>query len=342
MIAGLNRGEDRRRQMLLLLADGKLHSGAVLASELGVSRTAVSNYARELEQMGVELHASRGNGYRLESGIELLDAGRIEHALSAAARSQLKALQVNFITDSTNQRLVELPAEQAHGCACIAELQTAGRGRRGRRWFGAPGQGIFLSLAWKFSGAMQSLAGLSLAVGICVHRALMKSCKPQGDAHQLQLKWPNDIVYRDQKLGGVLVEVNGEMQGPCVAVTGVGLNFRVSESLRQRLRADRSAHAAIGLDEIVANLPSRNLLIAAVLSELLTGMREFEDRGFAAFVKEWQQHDALRDHQVVVEMAGESIQGIARGADDSGALLLEVNGSIRRVHGGEVSVRARP
>ncbi|MFO1435626.1 MAG: biotin--[acetyl-CoA-carboxylase] ligase [Gammaproteobacteria bacterium] len=341
MMTSVNRGEDRRRQMLMLLADGKMHSGTVLANALGVSRTAVSNYAKELAQMGVELHAARGNGYRLDSSMELLDQTRIENALTAAARAQLRSLQVHFVTDSTNQRLIELPGELAHGSACAAELQTAGRGRRGRRWFGVPGQAIFLSLAWRFPGAMQSLAGLSLAVGVCVQRALIRCCGQSGEVRQLKLKWPNDIVYHDQKLGGVLVEVNGEMQGPCVAVVGVGINLTVPESLQRHLQSDGMAQAVTGLDRIAASLPSRNVLVAGVLSELLVGMGEFESRGFAVFVEEWKQHDALRDRAVTVEAAGERVVGVARGTDETGALLLDVAGNLRRVHGGEVSVRAR-
>lgn len=331
---------DRRRELLQLLADGDVHSGAVLARRLGVSRTAVWHYARELEALGLSLNAVRGSGYQLDSPIELLDAASIRTALSPGSAAALRGLDVTFVTDSTNQRLVARGSE-ADRCVAIAEVQTAGRGRRGRRWVGELGHGLCLSLAWQFPGAMQSLAGLSLVAGIAVRQALgaLGSLTP-GGIDRLRLKWPNDILIDGRKLGGVLVEVSGEMQGPCTAVVGVGINVRLSDAAREAIAAEPAAQAATDVSSLYAVVPSRNRLAAAMIDGLVDVMQRFETSGLGGFIDEWMSLDAMAGQTVVVDTAAGPIGGIARGIDDSGALRVETLAGTRHFHGGEVRVRA--
>ncbi|MCC6714443.1 MAG: biotin--[acetyl-CoA-carboxylase] ligase, partial [Gammaproteobacteria bacterium] len=230
-----------------------------------------------------------------------------------------------------NQRLVELArVDDAHAQVCLAEIQTAGRGRRGRRWLGSVGRDVALSLAWRFNAALETLAGLSLAVGVAVHRALSGLGADDG----LMLKWPNDVLYRQQKLAGVLVEVHGEMGGPCLAVIGIGLNIDLPAFVRAEVQ-----QPVTDLKSAVRAVPTRNAIVAVLLGKLVAVLREFEVHGFGAFTGEWARLDAAYHREVDVHLPSGAAHGIAMGVTTDGALRLDVGGTERRLHSGEVSLR---
>jgi len=322
---------DRRQQLLDCLADGARHSGAVLARDLGISRTAVWQHIKALRAAGAEVFSKRGGGYRLDEPLDLLDAGTIRKELSAEARARLQALDVYFETDSTNERLLQRAAtDDVHAHACLAEIQTAGRGRRGRTWIAPLGGALAMSLAWRFQSGIEALRGLSLAVGVGVHRAL-EAC---GVGRGLTLKWPNDILWQGRKLGGVLVEVRGESCGPALAVIGVGINVALTATARRSI-----GQPVADLRAVLGRRPPRNMLAAAVLREVLAVVRMFERHGFAAFAQHWRRRDGIRGRRVGVVLPSGRVSGRAEGVDADGALLLSVHGSLRRYPAGELSVR---
>lgn len=324
-------GRDRRWRLLSLIADGAVHSGTDIARHLNVSRTAVWQQVHALRALGLEIDAERGSGYRLAGGIDLLDAAGIQSMLPAAARGTVRGLSLYFETDSTNQRLLELArAEDAHAQVCLAEVQTAGRGRRGRRWLGSIGRDLALSLAWRFNAALEALAGLSLTAGIAVHRALSHLGVDEG----LMLKWPNDVLYRQRKLAGILVEVHGEMGGPCLAVIGIGVNIDLPASVRAEVQ-----QPVANLKSALRIVPSRDAIVAALLAELVAVLREFEAHGFSAFAEEWARLDAACGREVDVHLPSGAVRGIALGVTEDGALRLDVAGAERRLHSAEVSLR---
>lgn len=325
-------GADRRRQLLARIADGALHSGAELARELGVSRTSIWHYAQALVAMGVPLEAARGNGYRLTHPLELLVERAIAARLSPGAGTRIERIDIHFEIDSTNQRLLDLAAERdVHAHACFAEVQTAGRGRRGRRWVAPACSGICVSLGWRFDAALESLAGLSLAVGVAVHRAV----SALGVAGGLELKWPNDVLLDRRKLAGILVEVRGETTGPCLAVVGIGLNVALPASVRERIEPP-----AVDLQWALGGIPSRNVVAAELLNTLTASVVEFEQHGLAAFADDWMRHDALAGREVDIAVGERTMSGRAEGVDADGALRVRVGGELRRFHSGEVSARA--
>jgi BirA family transcriptional regulator, biotin operon repressor / biotin---[acetyl-CoA-carboxylase] ligase len=322
----------RRGDLLRLLADGERHSGEALAGALAISRAAVWKRLRQLRNWGVELEAQPGRGYRLSAPIEFLDAARIRTALPLAAADRLRHLEVHEELASTSDHLLkgaDLPAGQFD--ACLAEFQAAGRGRRGRRWLAPFGSGLCLSVNWQFRDAPATLGALSLAAGVAALRALRRLDMPR-----LALKWPNDVVHGDGKVGGILVDLRGEAAGPAYVVVGVGINLRLPQSLRSTLRKE-------GVDAIdLATLgepPSRNDLAAALIGELALALEEFGERGLRAFAEEWREADTLDGRPVRVLLGGDTFDGLARGVDEDGALLLETGGSRRRIVSGEVSVR---
>lgn len=323
----------RRGELLRLLADGETHSGEDLAAALAVSRAAVWKRLQQLGDWGLAFEARAGSGYRLESALDLLDAAEIRASLPLAASGRLRHLEVHEELGSTSDRLLavdDLPPERFD--ACLAEFQSAGRGRRGRRWIAPFASGLCLSVNWSTREAPATLGALSLAAGVAVLRGLRRL----GFA-ELSLKWPNDIVHRDGKLGGILIDLRGEAAGPAYFVVGVGLNVRLPEAARDALRAEGAD--AIDLASLGA-LPKRNFLASALISELALALLEFGVRGMTAFAEEWRNADALAGHPVRVIQGGQSFEGLAEGIDTDGALLVDVEGTRRRVLSGEVSVRA--
>jgi BirA family transcriptional regulator, biotin operon repressor / biotin---[acetyl-CoA-carboxylase] ligase len=321
-----------RIDLLQLLADGALHSGEELAARLGVSRAAVWKRLQQLEEWGIAVEALTGRGYRLEAPVDLLDADDIRSRLPQDACGRLRRLEVHEALDSTSDRLLavdDLPSGQFD--ACLAEFQSAGRGRRGRRWVAPFASGLCLSIGWNYRDAPAALSALSLAAGVAVLRALGRL----GIAG-LALKWPNDVVRGDSKLGGILIDLRGEAAGPAYVVVGVGINVRLPASARERLveeGVDAVDLAALGPP------PSRNALAAALVAELSNALGEYGARGLAAFAEEWQVADALAGRTIAVLHGGQTLHGRARGVDSDGALLLEVDGAPRRIVSGEVSVR---
>lgn len=325
-------GVSRRGELLRLLADGEVHSGEELAAALSVSRAAVWKQLRQLGEWGIELDAQPGRGYRIAAPLDLLDAAAIRAALGQSAAARLRRLEVHEALDSTSDRLLaveDLPAGRFD--ACLAEFQNAGRGRRGRRWLAPFASGLCLSVNWQFQDAPAALGALSLAAGVAALRALRRlGCAG------LALKWPNDLVHGDRKLGGILIDLRGEAAGPATVVVGIGINLCLPPAAQERLRAEGVAAtdlAALGVR------PARAAAAAALLDELALALQEFEARGMAAFADEWRDADALRGRPVRVLQGDRAVEGIARGVDADGALLLDADGARRRILSGEVSVR---
>jgi BirA family biotin operon repressor/biotin-[acetyl-CoA-carboxylase] ligase len=323
-----------RARLIGMLADGKFHSGERLARSLRVSRTAVWKHLHSVGELGLELHQVPNRGYRLAQPIDLLDESVISRRITARTRRKLRSLQVLLHTDSTNSRLLaidDLTPGQAD--VCIAEHQSAGRGRRGRPWLAPLGGGICLSLSWTFPEPPRQLSALSLAVGVALLRALGSRC-----AKPVQLKWPNDVLVDGRKLGGILCELRAEAGGPAYVVVGVGLNACLSETARRAIAA--AGAQAVDLDELSGKRKmSRNSICAAVIDELLVALEEFQTTGLKTFVNEWRHADALHGAAVRV-VVGETVhRGLARGIDADGALMVEAPAGLLRFISGEVSLR---
>jgi BirA family biotin operon repressor/biotin-[acetyl-CoA-carboxylase] ligase len=322
-----------RPPLLVLLADGEVHSGEWLATELRQTRAAVWKGVQRLRAMGVDVQALARRGYRLADPVELLDAQRIRAELTGECSSHLHALELLFDVDSTNTRLLKsAPPPPGTADVCVSELQHAGRGRLGRRWISPFGGGIAMSLGWTCSDVVRTLPALSLGVGVAVSRALARA-----GAEGISLKWPNDIWFRDRKLGGVLIELRAEAGGPAHVVIGVGLNVSLPEEARREIETGGVAAAAV--TDACKVVPSRNLVAGAILDELLSMLVQYERLGFSAFRDAWTALDGLKDRAVQVVVGGAAIFGIARGVDSDGALLLETKERMQRFVSGEASLR---
>jgi BirA family biotin operon repressor/biotin-[acetyl-CoA-carboxylase] ligase len=319
--------------LLVLLADGEVHSGEWLAREMSQTRAGVWKGIERLRTLGIEVQALARRGYRLAHPVELLDARRVTAEIASNRIKNLRGLELLFEVDSTNSRLLgAAPPPPATADVCMSELQHAGRGRLGRRWIAPFGSGLAMSLGWTCGDVVRTLPALSLGVGVAVARALKRA-----GAIGIALKWPNDICYADRKVGGVLIELRAEAGGPAHLVIGVGINVALPVAARQEIEASGVLVAAVA--DACQTLPSRNLIAGAILDELLSMLAQYERFGFGAFREAWSALDALKDRRVRVLMGETEIFGIARGVDLDGALLLDTEEGMQRFVSGEASLR---
>jgi BirA family biotin operon repressor/biotin-[acetyl-CoA-carboxylase] ligase len=320
-------------QVFSRLADGRFHSGEELAQALGVSRSAVWKACGSLRELGATLQAVRNRGYRLAHGGEPLDPARIRERLARHVRDHVRSIEAAWSIPSTNARLLER-ANPPSGTSevLLAEYQSAGRGRRGRAWIAPPGGAICLSLSWTFREVPPDLAALSLVIGVCALR-VVRELEVQGAA----LKWPNDLLIGERKLAGVLIELRAESAGPACVVIGIGLNVALGSEFLQRIAEAGTAATDLASAGLVA--PSRNALAAALVSECVPGLMQFEREGLKPFLEEWRAADALRGRAVNVSAPDGTARGVARGIDLHGALVLETPQGLRRFISGDVTVR---
>ena len=220
-----------------------------------------------------------------------------------------------------------------HASVLAAEWQTAGRGRRGRAWTGVFGGSLTFSLGWRFEQGAGFLAGLSLAVGVAVARAL----EAEGFAG-VALKWPNDLVHRHLKFGGILIELNGDALGPSTTVIGIGLNVRLPAAARKDIPQPVTDLATIAGKK--APPIDRNRLLAGLLAELGAVLAQYASEGFAPFAAEWQHRHAYQGKVVRVLLPdGATVTGKVAGVDASGALVLAYGPRRARFLAGEITLR---
>jgi BirA family biotin operon repressor/biotin-[acetyl-CoA-carboxylase] ligase len=315
---------------LELLRQLSLRDGAAapeLAHALGASQAARA-LVRLAESGLVEFDGTRA---RLAAPFDFLDATRIRAGLGALAGE----IDVDVLDacGSTNTEL--LRAARPVDCTerprlLVAEEQTAGRGRRGRRWLSALGSGLALSLRRDFAQPPRDLAALSLVAGVATARALRAL-----GARETRLKWPNDLLIGGAKLGGILVETRsarGTAGAAVAAVIGIGINLRAAAGLSTRLRRRVAA-----LEDTLTPLPSRNALAARIAVELHGALQVFEASGLNGFRSEWEALDAHRGSRLRVRMAdGSVLAGIAEGLAEDGGLQLRTARGLQAVRSGHV------
>ena len=322
-------------QLLAALADGRAHSGEELAREFGVTRAAVWKQIAKLTDWGLAVDAVPGVGYKLRRGIDLLDAGALRSALAPEVAARLATLDVFTELNSTNRQLLDAPAPPGMLRACIAEYQTAGRGRRGRPWSTPLGAGLCLSVGWQFADAPADLSALTLAVGVVVRRVLARVA-----GIEIQLKWPNDLVWDERKLGGILLELTAEGQGGCHVVAGIGINVALPPELLPTL-SDWPRGAVDLATAMHGEPPPRAALAIALIEQLAELFARYAETGFRAYRDDWRAADYLRGRAVRLDEAAGPVTGTALGIEADGALLIETAaGARRRVIAGDVSVRS--
>ncbi len=310
------------------LSATETRSGEAIGKQLGCSRSAVWKHVEALRHLGIDIDAVAGRGYLLREPLELLDRASILAGVDPAIRNRLTGLKIEASLDSTNSALQRLPVAQQHATVILAEHQSTGRGRRGRQWHSPFGRNLYLSLGWMFENSLSELGCLPLVVALATAQALTRA-----GLRGHRVKWPNDLLLDGHKLCGCLVEVQGDSQGPCHAVLGVGINVHMPAS-----------EVTAGIDQpwtdLHSRLPacSRNDLAVLLVEELINQLLLFAEQGFTPFRTLWEQMDALKGQTIKVWSGSSSVQGKASGIDKRGALMLDTGHEILKLHSGEVSL----
>lgn len=318
-----------RATILRLLSDRRFHSGTDIGGKLGVSRAAVCKSIRSLTEAGLDIESVTGRGYRMPTPARPLERRAIQRHLAQAGIGTL-AITILDEVDSTSGYLLAENRGTEPRRVCLAEAQPQGRGRRGRQWVATPYHNVMLSMSWQFAGGPTTIAGLSLAAGLAVLRALER----YGVAGAA-LKWPNDILRDGRKLAGLLVDMQGEAAGPTRVVLGVGINGYIG--VRDAARIDQPW---IDVHRITGESVDRNHLAALVVAELYYMFETFADSGFAPFRREWERRHHYHERRVRLIHGAAEVLGTVAGVDASGALVLrDARGGQQAYHAGEISLR---
>lgn len=319
-----------KEYLIHALAEGNFVSGQQLGEALNVSRAAIAKHIKVLSTMGLDIYCVTGKGYKLSKPLHLLSKEKISALLALSMRSNGSLVEVHSIIDSTNDYLMRrLPNQLVQGQVCLAEYQSAGRGRRGRQWISPFGSQIYLSMYWYLEQGLSAAMGLSLVTALAVSDAIKLHC-----GVQVQLKWPNDIYLAGVKLAGILIDLEGQALEPSHSVIGIGLNLNMPEKSATEIDqrwTDLQSHSDNRID--------RNELCTQLISCLWQRLAQHNEFGLSEMLDEWHRLDVYLNKRVKL-ITGERItHGICRGINNQGALLLEVDGQIKPVYGGEVSLR---
>ncbi|KZN55252.1 ArsR family transcriptional regulator [Pseudoalteromonas luteoviolacea CPMOR-2] len=306
-------------------------SGQVLGETLGISRAAVSKHIKSLQEMGIDIFKVTGKGYRLNHSLPLLNQNKILPVWQALSDSPCN-IEVQPIIDSTNSELmrrIQSPDSYIRsGQVLVAEMQQAGRGRRGRQWQSPFGANLYYSYYWRFDEGMQAAMGVSIAVGLAVYDTLQALYDLD-----VQLKWPNDIYINEQKLAGILVELDGQMEGPCHLVIGIGLNVAMPAGAAKQID-----QAWTDLSQHVSNIDKNQLAVVLTLC-LHKRLSMYQRNGLADIVAQWNELNAFRNQVVSLSTGQRQWRGVCEGIDAQGGIVLRQDGECKSYYGGEISLR---
>lgn len=313
--------------LLKLLKDGRFHSGQALGVALGVSRSAVWKQLQHLEaELGLSIHKVRGRGYQLAAPLTLLDPVVIREQ---APSCDWPILVFDSIDSTNAEALRAIERGQAAPFLVLAERQTAGRGRRGRKWASPFAENIYYSLVLRIEGGMRQLEGLSLVVGLAVMQALREL-----GISGAGLKWPNDVLVGQKKIAGILLELVGDPADVCHVVLGVGINvnMQITDEVDQQWTSMRLESGKVF---------DRNHLVGELGAMLQVYLCRHQIDGFSAIQAEWEQNHLWQGRAVSLIAGVNHIEGEVLGIDGQGALRLKVDGVEKVFSGGELSLRLR-
>ena len=321
-----------RLELFRRLAGAGTHSPESLARELGIGVRELAEAIGALRDRGLPVDSLDDGRIRLRAPMEALDRDAVLSALGGESRRALEKMEIFFEVDSTNQYLLDLAREDEapRPRACLAETQSAGRGRGGRSFHSAPGGNVLLSLLWPVALPPAQLMGLSPAVGVAVARVL----ESEG-VEGVGLKWPNDVLVRGRKVSGILLELGQDRRGGGVLVAGVGINVRLDQASARAIDQPwTDLHRSLG------RAPGRSRIAGRLIDRMVHAIRLYMERGFDPFRSPYREWDWLLGKALRVEGAQRELLGIGRGVDERGALLIEERGRVTALISGDVSVRA--
>jgi BirA family biotin operon repressor/biotin-[acetyl-CoA-carboxylase] ligase len=325
-----NRMSQRKRTVIDLLRESPgFVSGESMSRTLGISRNAVHKHVKSLRGRGYRILGVSRRGYKLEEEpcrlVMPVITELTQHSLFG------RAFRYYDEIDSTNREAKQLAIAGApEGTVVIAESQSAGRGRLGRRWTSPAGKGLLFSVVLRPNLPMSEAHLLTLVTAAAACEGIEAQTKIA-----VQIKWPNDLFINGRKVGGILLEIAGEQDEIDWIVAGIGINVNTEfTELPVTLRRTATSLKMAGTAPV-----DRSELLARILLSLEKTYADALENGFERPLREFRERDYLLNKSVSVQTREGPIVGEASGIDDRGALLVELpHRHIRRFHAGDVTL----
>ena len=318
---------DQLLKLLDLLTSERFQSGQDLAVRLGVSRASISAWVGKLVELGIDINVIKGRGYRLVSEVDLIDRHRVVALLDEKTRGRVSHVDIKGETASTNDDALAAVFSSQAWHVYATELQSKGKGRRGRIWQSPFAQNLMFSVARKAHFSTEALYSASLIAGVAVAKALK-----QYSGLSVGLKWPNDVYVNDQKLAGILCEMQGNPQDEPLLVIGIGINVNFFPN--------NLDYSACSLKSLGVARRDRTALLASVIDHLVDEFSRDSTEHVAQVLELWRGFDILKDRHIAITKGENVTYGVAQGVDSKGQLIvLNDDGQSETLNGGEVSVR---
>ncbi|OZG70928.1 biotin--[acetyl-CoA-carboxylase] ligase [Hahella sp. CCB-MM4] len=318
-------------ELLRMLADGEFHSGVALGARLNLTRAAIWKNIAQLEAAGIGVESVKGRGYRLSDPINMLEKVVDREKMAKGCGFALRDFLVLDSVDSTNTHLKEYSRDLPMGCfdVCVSEEQTGGRGRRGREWISPFAKNLYVSISCRLPGGFSSLSGLSLGLGAATAESIKQVAQVD-----VGLKWPNDVWIQDKKVAGILVDVEGENNGPVLVVAGIGINVFMSDGEGGEIgqpwtTLEKESHVTL----------DRNVLLLSLINTVMLTIGRFVEGGFGSIRQYWDKYDCLVGKAVTLHGFQAPIEGVYKGVDGGGNMIMDVSGGEKVYSAGEISVR---
>lgn len=308
-------------QLIKLLSDGQFYTKEKLAKDLSVCFTKVDAYIAQLKNWAINVQFIQEKGYALSEPIDLLDESLLEEHLAIPSFFLLPEI------DSTNQFLLDRIDQLDSACACLAEYQFAGRGRRGKTWLSPFAANLYLSLYRPLQTEICVSMGLSLVVGVAMAETLTEL-----GGKDIKVKWPNDLYYQDKKLAGILVEMITCADKTTHLVIGMGLNLAMTDN-------DAIDQPWVNFNQTCDLTINKSKLAASVINGVNGALLQYEKEGLRAFIKRWEAFDNFYQKPVSLWVGKSEKKGVACGINEQGALLLKTKQGITPYFGNEISLR---
>tara|TARA_B100000029_G_scaffold444675_1_gene464610 strand:+ start:9163 stop:10152 length:990 start_codon:yes stop_codon:yes gene_type:complete len=321
-------------EVLKLLADGRNHSREKIIESFGLPSSLLSEYIKNFGNLGLDLVVDCKKSYRLSRPIEFLDTNKILSPLCDSMTQKIYRLEIFQELESTNSYLLDTFVPKARRLSvCLAEYQSSGRGRFGRKWSAPFGGSLCISMGWVFDEKPENLSALSLSAAVVVRQVIgdLTNCYPM-------IKWPNDLVWKDKKLGGILTESSPKKDGSLYVVVGIGINLSMNSAWLSKV-CDWP-EGATDLSSISSGEPLKNLLASRLIEGIYTMLESYSRTGFSSHIDDFASANYLKGRKVSLLGEGSDLSGVVASVDSDGSLLLETKTGSHRIVAGEVSLRA--
>ncbi|NYT03154.1 MAG: biotin--[acetyl-CoA-carboxylase] ligase [Candidatus Methanofastidiosa archaeon] len=308
----------------ILEKKGNYVSGEEISKEIGISRAAVWKHVKKLRELGYEIDSKTNEGYKL---IRSPDRP-VEFELERMLDTKIIGKKILFFeeVDSTNNKAKQIALEENDGTVVVSEMQTSGRGRRGREWH-SPKGGIYVSFILKPNIPPEKAPQLTLVSSL----ALVESLNAMNNGLNAKIKWPNDVLIRGKKVSGILTELSADMEKINYIVVGVGVNLNTDQN--------NLPETGTSLKLEIKNYVSVNLFLKSFLEKYDSVYQKYLDGDINQIIKFWKENSVTLGKNVKIIGINETYEGLAKDIDENGALILKIDNKEIKVYSGDVSLR---